>query len=711
MIVFVVLATAFFAAAFSRPVSAFAETVVSSTSPGGYDEFTRSVNRDLGITGSSPSQAKSGDNNFSFGTYPEVEFYTDRIGGSGSAGNTGNNQLTRSAPSGLTPGASQTLDKVRMKYTLRLENSDILSQVDERIYDYYIDLWRVNANGVSEQLLTRYVLHFNNSRYYSESWDDQENYGGQENNGYKRFILAKKDYTYANGSLEISPSQENVGGYTPYNSTNYYKNKLIDNGYTILNDVQFVRYVSDGGILVSYFTESLYPSDFNGISFTFQNGVPVITLTINTDDVDANYRCYFGYTIYDVVEDYSSGDWWWWIPIVQQFAEPAQTYYKKSLNRAGCIWTSANSIAKIIEGYDQAGTLTSHYSGAALTAADALMNEKRMQTVQIIYLEQIDDTPFARKVSRNITVPVRSDKLRLDTICSALNKSTMKVLNSNVESVVEMNGDGQFELVYLSAVWLHAADVTGGALDSFLNINESYETFYNRQCGFNIERDANGRIITADANPSKAILTLGEYEYFLNSIKNEYPSLAGFSANEIHGYWGFFAIPQAYGIDAVWKELFGSATQYKGVANYFRHNVTLSYDAYNSLLEDYGHGYLERLFNGVVGAVYGYDATYYMIYVDDEHYVAVSDNGSTDPDNQNGQIGNDVHEGIDEITNIVGKVGNFATTSVNTVLDFMNNNVTAILIVVSVIAAVVVFFIVANKFGLFKKKAAARRKK
>lgn len=760
LLIILLIATVFSTAAFSvtgdKPTVS-AETIVTATSPGSYDDYTRSVNQKLGITGSTPATSHSGDNNFSFALKPTVSFsdiyipadnytfdrtyefsinvnrddfglnayadmniYVNEIyaaelsdvdaeesfwfffNGTYSAQEkrqfiylhfsdftkTGewwvaplsqwfNENFYESWYSDgvledavltsqyvpfwiddeLPPSYQVASQKTTLNYTLRLENSDLASNRGNSYF--WFDLWRENVAAQSEQLITRYVVFSNGTGLGDGTRGD--------------FVVAKKDFTYSNGTLELDPSQLNSPEPSHYSSWDEPYYNLIRNGYMIIQGGDYLI-GDDEKARSGTNTYTLLPG-YNTAYLKFNdiNGQPTIDFSIEVTDVDAVYRCYFGYNIERLKSEY-----------VRTFLFFYEWQYSLEPYRSGCIWSEPASVASVLEEYDEANTLEEHYIGDELTIANSILDKKSMRTVEIIMLEQIEGTPFAHKVSRNVTLPVRDGRIYYDSICQALGLSTLKVLNSNVESVVEMNSDGQFEIDYLAAVWLHAASVSGASVDTFLNINESYESFFNRQTGFNVERDQNGRIITGTADPHKQVLTIGMYQYFLNEIKNKYPVLESYNANEIYGYWGFFAIPQEYNLDAAWAEVFGNATQYKNVAHYFRHNVSLSYEAYDMLLEDYGHGYLERLFNSVVGGVFGYDATYFMVYVDDAGYSAVSDSGSTDPSNDKGVVGNEV-----------GKFTSFFSKVFDGILDFANNYtwvfVSIIAIVVLAVVAVILW--------------------
>lgn len=734
-----------------------AETVVTDKSAGGYDAYTTATNNALGITGSTPDSIKSGDVNFEFGkaavkfsdikttgfhsvkefpfsvdkekydaplkSYENMNIYVDEmylsdliyldepdnemyieLRGEYSAEykleqiylkyedfslsgkwyfaplskwfndvtyesfyadghieaaslKSTNIPFNVSTTPPKTENETITSYKASLNFDLKLKNSDLKNLESMHDYYYYFDLWRDNG-GKSQQLITRYVVFSNRIAYDGQLGD---------------FGVAKKDFTYSKGKLDISPSQKVAD---MDNTSTSLASFLAFNGYEILQSIDFIEEYENGAFAILPFDRDAY------LKFDETSGTPTIHFKIDTDDYDAKYRCYFGY----IVNKAKTVDDYWWFIKTGEHSEP-------ELERAGSIWTESTSIAEILESYDKAEMLDKQYSGNELAVANKILNDKSIKTVELVMLEQIEGTPFAHKVEKNVTLPVRNGKLSYDTICQALNVSTLKCLNSNVESVVTVNSDGVYELVYLSAVWLHTASVSGAAVDSFLSINESYETFYNRQTGFNIERDQNGRIITGEKNANKQVLTIGMYEYFLNEIKNKYPQLESYAGNEIYGYWGFFAIPQEFNLDAAWKEVFGTSTQYKNVAHYFRHDVKLSNEAYNMLLNDYGHSYLSRVFQGVVGGALGYDATYFMVYVDDAGYAAATENGTTDPGG-GGLTQNKVQE-------VAGKVGTFFDSVVNGALDFFNNNIGANISAILTIAVVIIVVIVLIKTGIF----------
>lgn len=784
----------------AAPITRAADTVVTETSPGGYDDYTTESNQRLGITGSLTTTPRTGDSNYSFALRPTVSFaavqtettygdtfdrsftfdlgtnYADQYiyvpltipGEEGLAAIQQMSSLSRGSLNDTTyspmriiftcvDGDDNTqtavyyvyrnffeeydgyyraplsiwfnsdvlanpreLENVRvtsiqirsskivfaiaevpnvthsvvggaakLNYTLRLDNPDLrdLRDGSRYWYTFYFDLWRVGIS--SEQILTRYVVHFNRDRLVEwvrneaptfpfNAREYLQNIPAVMSDG--ETVVAKKDFTYTLGKMTLTPEQVFSAqiGTSSGGESKHMTDRLKKNGYEILYSVDQRHYSGDNIVI----NDDL----LSGLKFQTISGSPSIVYSISTTDYDAQYRCRFGYIVEELIVNIETGF----------LGIPTGGSYEEKIYKAGLIESEAASVYDVLSRLDDAGTLARTYSGRELELANLVLDQANTRTVEIIMLEQIPGTPFARKVKKTITAPVRNNTLRYDSICHALDLPTLKVLNSNVESIVTMNNDGQFELVYLSAVWLHAASVSGSSIDMFLDLNESFETFYNRQTGFNIERDQNGRIITGEENANKAIITLGIYEYFLNSIKNSFPVLEQYNANEIFGYWGFFAIPREYNLDAAWKEIFGTSTQYKNVAHYFRHDVQISTEAYDLLLNTYGQSWLERMFNEIVGGVNGYEATYYMLYVDDAGYTAVSDSGSTNPEDHDGIVKNTADD-------VVGGI----ISTITSVFDYFSNTWQTYLTVAIVAGIAVVVIIVLSKSN---KKSKGRRK-
>ena len=288
----------------------------------------------------------------------------------------------------------------------------------------------------------------------------------------------------------------------------------------------------------------------------------------------------------------------------------------------------------------QSGELEDKFTGDKYEKAVEILDNVTYKYITVKRLVQIPDTPFATPREDRVKVPVRSDGVFYENVISALGIDTLNVLDAYPAKLLKETSDGVYTVDYLHAAWFHATNADGYGMDMFLDINSSFADYYKTQT-----------INTATDGTNNAIITEEMLEYFLNEIKKKYPVLENYASENIYGYWGFFAIPETYTLDDIFQDVFGVATQYKGIARYFRYSRKISVSAYNRLLNDYQYNWLADLYHNATAGALGYDATYYLIYMDNSGSGVISDNGTTDPDNNNGTI---INKGQEFVKNVTG---------------------------------------------------------
>ena len=256
------------------------------------------------------------------------------------------------------------------------------------------------------------------------------------------------------------------------------------------------------------------------------------------------------------------------------------------------------------------------------------------KTVNIEYLKNIGDTPFAEKVKAQITlkIPANTTTLSPDAVASALNVANVNCLLSQCKEFA-LNGSS-YVATYSKSVWLSAKTVDGNSLNYFLDPNLSYEDYFGA-----LARDG---IISEDL-----------YDYiFYTKIINEYTQLSGLSPADVYGYFGYIVIPETFTYNQAFAEMFGAQTKFDGIVRNFEYSHSLSLSAYNKLLKDYDYSRLERVWNGVWGALTQCNATHYIIFADattTESFIN-ENSGSTITDTDS-LIGNKVEKVIEDIKN------------------------------------------------------------
>lgn len=148
------------------------------------------------------------------------------------------------------------------------------------------------------------------------------------------------------------------------------------------------------------------------------------------------------------------------------------------------------------------------------------------------------------------------------------------------------------------------------------------------------------------------------YEYFWNTIQND-KIHGNYQPDEIYGYWGLVAIPETHTLNALWSDLFGTATNYLGEMKSFLYTKQLTWGGYKRLLNDYGYGFLERTWEAVAGFFTSYSANFYILYIDSEETeFMIAENGADDINDNHGAMFNGIEDVVDKVKAFFADKGN-----------------------------------------------------
>ena len=339
-------------------------------------------------------------------------------------------------------------------------------------------------------------------------------------------------------------------------------------------------------------------------------------------------------TFYSMGINYSYKDWKKkvWYPIVGN-----TNIYDKT---EGSCLSNIRSQYYILNAIYEAGQLEYEFGDQSDKVLEALAACENPTKIQIKYLAPIANTVFCREVTATIHVPMFGGKIFYDDVCQALGLETLSVLGSSWKDFVYNEAELAYVTEYLEAVYLTARTTDGNTTDAgseagskyFLDLNLSYEEYY---YGF-----VESKIFTEDV-----------YEYFLNMIKRRYSVLEGVEASDIHGYFGYIAIPEAHTFNSAWASMFNTEKSVIGGIVHFEHTNNLTKAAYNALLNEYQYNFLERAWANLAGDFLDeYPATHYVFYTDGvDERAGMLENGATDLDSEMGAAATDVVETTSKI--------------------------------------------------------------
>lgn len=304
--------------------------------------------------------------------------------------------------------------------------------------------------------------------------------------------------------------------------------------------------------------------------------------------------------------------------------------------------------------------------------AESIINNYAMQRVQIQYLKQIGTTPFASAVTEYINVPVVDGVIKVADARAALGIQTMAVMQSACDHFVYDANDDIYKAYYYKSVWLSAKTAEGQTQDIYLDCNLSFRDFY-----YPYVRDG----ILPSGNDG--------YEYFFNRIKQKCPEVIDYQDYELYGYFGYVMMPLTYSFSQFMFEICDSEqANYKGTVDSIRNTGVLSKSSYNKLLNDYNYGWLQRIWNNVIGALDEYQAYHYSFYVDSGVIEAfIAHNGAKDMYDNASRVGVGVRD-------TASKISNFVSEALNALRKWFDDNSKLFAIIAGVIVGVTALLIV-----------------
>lgn len=364
------------------------------------------------------------------------------------------------------------------------------------------------------------------------------------------------------------------------------------------------------------------------------------------------------------------------------FMWSSESTNRSEIKLSGTCQSSVRSLYTIFKNMEDAGALRDNIgSDAAYNNAYDTIHKKVEKTVVISYLMQIPGTPFATTKTQSATVTVREDDptLPADEAARVLGVKTFDCLGSYCDGFKPGESATAYTANYYNNVWLKARTVDGNDYNYYLNINESYASFYNHFV-------------------EVGIFERGAYEtVFSSQIYTKYSEqLAGYSPETVHGYFGFAMIPKTYGINALWKEFFDTKTSKSGIISTFEYGVDLSLASYNKLLEDYNYAFLSRIWNDTVNLFTSgaEDTTCYILYAEPGTKTSfVAENGADDINDDTGTATKPIQKVGDFIGSIGGAIGDGLSGVSNWIKGLSGRAKTISLIVIVALCGAAAVFI------------------
>lgn len=532
-----------------------------------------------------------------------TDYYYDKL-----LQNTASNGNLKNDYYSWTAGASVKKDNVN-QLVFRLELNNPSAEILDTDNYFFFRVYKCSKDNVSaEQILTLFVKY------------DFENYSSNIADGY-----------YLNRAVGI---KQHVYGEEKISFSNHEKNVLSDEQHEDLenyNTIEETNYVMatqeitrSGYDIISYTRQKVVLGEQNTQLDFYGNPYKYTYLTIDTPDANARYfvRFTYNYGCTSTPSDEQGGSY---------------------IDELGAIDTKITSLYDVLYKVHCYDTLNGFANADMVNKATDIVYNGSVEEVEISYLEQIGTSPFALKKYAIVEVPVVNGVIRPTDVAKLLGLSSLNVMQSPCQYLVEDETTGIYNAVYLESVWLSAKDSNGHNENYFLEINRSYRDYYH------------GLV-------DNGVISQAMYNWFWSQMINDFPEIAPFMDYELYGYFGYVTIPNIYSLNSLWNTLFDGSPNFSGVINYFMYEEYLSLSAYNVLLEEYHYNWLGKAWNDFASFFDdgGASANNYLFYVGSEYTDAfIGENGAEDIYDNGGALGNGVEETVENIVDAFKKFFDF----------------------------------------------------
>ena len=347
----------------------------------------------------------------------------------------------------------------------------------------------------------------------------------------------------------------------------------------------------------------------------------------------------------------------------------------------GHIASKDGNLINILTTEYQTNEFSERNSNFQNTATGLLRAYNTPVSVRFKYLVDIEGTPFAKAVTETVTLPgLFQNEPTLDDFLSATGRNSMILNRSTIYNFEYDPIDDIYVAKYRDSIYLSAKTSDGESKNYFLDLNKSYDEYYN---GF--VRDG--------------VFGASLYRYLYNQIILRYRQVETIPETDLYGFFGFVVIPSGGALNELWKEMFDKQTTFSGQLYLFDYNERITPSAYNKLLNDYDYPWLQRAWKTVTNTVSGNlglpgdtDATYYLFYVDSfsSAELWIGENSAEDVNDNSSQIGGDIVEVTSTAGNVISKIW----SGVSSALDFGSSLLSNGWVILAVIAAIIVLAII-----------------
>ena len=340
---------------------------------------------------------------------------------------------------------------------------------------------------------------------------------------------------------------------------------------------------------VAYFVrESEYMLKMDNSGF-----LPTIYIDVPVMSMNANY--FVALTTYTIEkgESYTTGALWW--KETKNKIDSTISY-----NRSPSV-----NVKETLEDMQESGNLETVIPEEEKNNAENIIQNTETKEVTISYLEQIGRTPFATRIEKKVNIPLLNDEINYDDVCVALGKKSLTCLGAAWKSFTKDTFD-VYTVNYHTSVHLQVyQDDEGHYAEKYFKLESSFEDFI------------------ADIEATE-VFKEGTFDFALNEIKVNYPSIQEYEADEIYGLWGYIVVPETKKWTDLFENLLKVPDDFQGFIKHYEAKGKLQQAEYQKILQDEYNYTWNQSFNrtfwtyifGNGDSIDGVDCTHYVFFAD-----------------------------------------------------------------------------------------------
>ena len=351
------------------------------------------------------------------------------------------------------------------------------------------------------------------------------------------------------------------------------------------------------------------------------------------------------------------------------------------------------SIKQKLKSLYEKGTLEQEISHSYYLDALEIIEESKIQDVNISYLIPIEGTPLATRTKLTVKqISVLNNEISLADVRTATGLD-FNIFETTVYKFQYNETTQEYEPYYLVDSMVSATTKEGKKLDFFYDLNTSYADVF-------------------EPALLSGLLTQDEYEYALSRVYALYPEALGSVTDpliyetNLYGRFGMISFPDRnMTLEGAFANIFGENNESFKLTSLHKKDGVLTKAQYEQLLNEYGYSnyaiFFESLFNVATGQdVDRFEATHYL-FIAEPGKNELKEEDKVTPGIQEGVSG--IFEGV---SNFFGNIG----SGFGAFFGSKGGTTTIVILAIAGVGVYVAFRMGAFK-GIFKGGNSSKKRK